>query len=1233
MARTLAIAFEEVEPGTVTRSLLNTTTAGSAVIAKILVANGLAINAFTGADSGTGDVTLGLGSILPSGVTIGGTTTLPYTINSITAPLQIQATSGNSNGLTFAEFSADTNPATVTFIKSRGTSLGSMVATASGDYVGNIEFWPVNANATTPAPVLAARIRAAVVGTPGTSFAGGRLEFWTGLNTAAPVLAGMFDSNGQFVLGNNPFAQALNVNSLNAAFQQLGLNPSQAGISQQQFSADALGPVHQFHKSRATTIGSAAVGLNSGDVIGKTSYVGVDASNGTGVIEAAYAQVVVDGTPSTTNVPSRFEWYTGTLAAAPALGMVLNNSGQLLISSTTTANSYNSLTPSFQVKGVNTSDATGSYQQFSADALGPSIQFMKSRNSIMDSLTVVQNQDVLGKISWVAVNNNGTPAAVESAYIQGVADGSPGTSFAPGRIEFYTGSNSASPQIWMGLTSTGQLVISSNTKTQTFGGLTPSLQLKSTNTSRSSMVLQQYSSDAVSASLQFYKSRAVVVDTMTALSSGDVMGKIDFYGTTASGGNTPSAAYFQAVVDGSPSGTSIVPGRFEWYTGTTTVAPALSMALTGPGQLLVATNAVANTFNSLTGNVQVKGISNSAATIAVQEFTADALGGTLQFVKSRNAAIDSYTAVVSGDVIGKLDFIGVASTTTNRTSLAYMQGVADGSPGATQIPGRLEFYTGTNAAAPTLRMKIDSSGTLTMNGGAITTTNTITGSSGIFTNGNVAGSNYEVFNFSSVQVGSIQGSGTNMGIGRQGPSAFSILLNGNTSGATHWATVFGECGAPADQQATVAGNAFNPWTWWMGAAAFQNSSAGVVNYAAASGNASGVGMASLVIARSNASSMGATNTALSSGDIIGALSWNGSNGNATFGEGARITAVTSAAWSGTSQPTQLNFYTTAASSTTPALNMVLDTTGGLELPSIGAGTPTTADTGFGRLNVRTVGGRKMFGQVDETGQHTVFQPHWGRNNVMMWDVVMTGGTLSAALTGIGIGVGFMATSGTATQTFNTPASTNYKSRLQYISVKSPAATASVGVSIRTTSAGTGTDVAPFFLGAGSAAGGGGFHIVYRFGVSDTLTTPTTFLGLRATSAANPSGTANWNTLTNVIGLTSLSTDATQWYIAYGGSTAQTAIALGTALGAPTLTTGVWEFSLFAPENSNNTVYYQLIRLDTTGITPATGTLTGTAGTVLPANSQALNPIAFRGNSTASIVASLDLMCAYFETDT
>ena len=57
MARSLFNADLQVQPGTITRALHNTTTAGSAVINKVIAGTGITLSS-TGADAGTGDVTI-----------------------------------------------------------------------------------------------------------------------------------------------------------------------------------------------------------------------------------------------------------------------------------------------------------------------------------------------------------------------------------------------------------------------------------------------------------------------------------------------------------------------------------------------------------------------------------------------------------------------------------------------------------------------------------------------------------------------------------------------------------------------------------------------------------------------------------------------------------------------------------------------------------------------------------------------------------------------------------------------------------------------------------------------------------------------------------------------------------------------------------------------------------------------------------------------------------------------
>ena len=166
------------------------------------------------------------------------------------------------------------------------------------------------------------------------------------------------------------------------------------------------------------------------------------------------------------------------------------------------------------------------------------------------------------------------------------------------------------------------------------------------------------------------------------------------------------------------------------------------------------------------------------------------------------------------------------------------------------------------------------------------------------------------------------------------------------------------------------------------------------------------------------------------------------------------------------------------------------------------------------------------------------------------------------------------------------------------------------------------------VGDGTSAGG--FYFVARFGISDAanVTGARMFVGMTSSVAAATN--VEPNTLTNAIGLAQLSTDSTQLYIVYGGSAAQTAVAVGTNFPPTFGSTNWYEFIMYAPTNSNNTVYWQINNL-TTGNTNQ-GTLTGTAGTVLPANTTFLAPRLWRTNNATALAVGLDIGSLYIETD-
>ena len=184
------------------------------------------------------------------------------------------------------------------------------------------------------------------------------------------------------------------------------------------------------------------------------------------------------------------------------------------------------------------------------------------------------------------------------------------------------------------------------------------------------------------------------------------------------------------------------------------------------------------------------------------------------------------------------------------------------------------------------------------------------------------------------------------------------------------------------------------------------------------------------------------------------------------------------------------------------------------------------------------------------------------------------------------------------------------------------------------SAGTAGSFSSWYQGIGTVTLGvsgtpnfGGFYYVTRFGIADTVAATRTFIGL--SSIGTTPTNVEPSTLINSIGVGQGAAN-TNLFVYYGGSAAQTPIDLGANFPTGTSNTDWYELTLFAPPSSTNTVYYQVLRLNTGNV--ASGTLTGTAGTVLPANTTFLGPRNWRTNNATASAVTLAFGSMYLESD-
>lgn len=266
--------------------------------------------------------------------------------------------------------------------------------------------------------------------------------------------------------------------------------------------------------------------------------------------------------------------------------------------------------------------------------------------------------------------------------------------------------------------------------------------------------------DTAGAYCSFLKSRGTDGNADVIVVSGDEIGAILAYG--ADGASYRQAASVVFRVDGTP-GVADMPGRIEFRTspdGSATPATRWTIdsagvlkgdATNGLGILLPKTGAnvtpidiglssvdadltaLTSTHYGLLIN-QNRTISDSIVCVAN---AADTLAGVITFAKTRSAspATDANTVVVNGDELGVIRFLGADGASYRQAAMIAAK--VDGTPGASDMPGRLEFYTtpdGSTSAAR--RWYITSAGHLqsdaTSGGGLIFSTSNpyISGTSG-----------------------------------------------------------------------------------------------------------------------------------------------------------------------------------------------------------------------------------------------------------------------------------------------------------------------------------------------------------------------------------------------------------------------------------------------------------------------------------------------------------------------
>lgn len=293
-----------------------------------------------------------------------------------------------------------------------------------------------------------------------------------------------------------------------------------------------------------------------------------------------------------------------------------------------------------------------------------------------------------------------------------------------------------------------------------------------------------------------------------------------------------------------------------------------------------------------------------------------------------------------------------------------------------------------------------------------------------------------------------------------------------------------------------------------------------------------------------------------------------------------------------------------------------DDTGSVALPNFGTSVPTTPSGSSANLFSRQIANRKLPAYIGPSGLDSALQPLLARNKVGYWNPPGNATTVPGVF-------GITAPTVVGTLTARNVATTSLVTRMRRLGFVSAVGAAGVFAEARIAAT-------QFSAGSGSNDGSGFFYVA-RWVPSDAATVAgkRAFTGLTNSTAAATN--VEPNTLQNCIGIAQLSTDATQLYLVYGGSSAQVAVALGaTNFPANTLSTAAFELAIFAPNSVANTFYVQLTNIASGAV--YTNTLSGSA-TVVPQSSTLLAPRFWACNNATTLAVALDICSIYVETDT
>jgi cytoskeletal protein CcmA (bactofilin family) len=391
-----------------------------------------------------------------------------------------------------------------------------------------------------------------------------------------------------------------------------------------------------------------------------------------------------------------------TIAFSEGGAMRIDSSGRVLIGTDSSIEVESYYRPKFQVAQAGSSDsaARGILINYGRNDTGGGAAVMYSRHSgtAVGSEGNVANNYVLGENKYTGWYSDNYYLA---ANIKVEVDGTPSSADMPGRIVFATTADgAASPTERMRIDSYGNVIINNggagNEKTLSITGTGTGTNPAATSYSGAALMLQNnYATDNAFSIIDFNNSNSLVTSRIAGVNSNISSRLGDIALLTHNGtGLTEAMRITSSQWVNLGVGTDAVssPQTGFWNGGATGYSGILN---------------IQNVNSSAAGNY---------VTIAASKVSNDSESAQLGFGKSRGTTANSRTIVADSDSIGILTF--QAADGTDLVESVRIVAAVDGTPGADDMPGRLQFFTTADGASSvTERMRLDQAGNLTVGTG------------------------------------------------------------------------------------------------------------------------------------------------------------------------------------------------------------------------------------------------------------------------------------------------------------------------------------------------------------------------------------------------------------------------------------------------------------------------------------------------------------------------------------